>query len=608
MSSNSVNEVTLTTSLDLNISAKVEEITSTFYYGLCKLGFLFPHPRVQISPSSAEIKAKVGKSWRFEPLFAKRGFHLHTEHPNEWVKGFLEGDESISTDYVRWLARNQQNVFEVVLLRSVTKEKTAASLKSPFRLAKSFGIYVGISVSIEFQQQKSAHLATPVPGTDKLFPNVDLKAKTKEIEHNVKEYLQLIYFDFMSIDIGTTEFTSPSFDHELSLIEVVRSSLESSEKVLYCKVHCSTGQTDPKYGSLNFNFIPKLADKRVGVLPHTVMFYGLQDKSAPVYGNKNFQDMLQFIKEQVNERPMWYYPETSYWVGIDMDIPLLLTDFLVSRSQDIDLVTKMGVKGQLTFTSGQSLGYWLFDYTVALQSSCIEYKNDPYIALRLLGEDIDHVWKKEVQFQTEYIKNNNLLPILSSANPMDEVPLAPKNSGVLERNTIPELHKNIDLVESEISLLQDAVAHLPTYDITSIRNPELRILVEVTHLRIYHALYIRIALKDIIIRGRLSVAHHSSKHDDPNSDKSIHLDKAQTIRLKAKDLIAKAVEINEKQYPTAKSFDKPFNNATSYDFGYLWTAKVLHFWEREELIIKDERFGGLSSTFMNIYNPVSILL
>ena len=389
---------------------------------------------------------------------------------------------------------------------------------------------------------------------------------------------------------------------------MVRSSLESSQKVLYCKVHCSTGQTDTKYGSLNFNFIPKLADKRVGVLPHTVMFYGLQDKSAPVYGNKNFQDMLQFIKEQVNQRPMWYYPETSYWVGIDMDIPLLLTDFLVSRSDDMDLVKKMGVNGQLTFTSGQSLGYWLFDYTVALQSSSIEYKNDPYIALRLLGEDIDNVWKKEVQFQTQYIKNNNLLPILSSANPMDEVPLAPKNSGVLARNTIPELYKNIDAVEAEIVLLQDAVSHLPTYEISSIRNLELRVLVEVTHLRIYHALYIRIALKDIIARGRQSlVAHLSTKLDDPNSEKEIYLEKAQSIRLKAKGLITKAVEVNEKLYPTAHSFEKPMENPTSYDFGYLWTAKVLHFWEREELIIKDERFHGLSSTFMNIYNPVSII-
>jgi hypothetical protein len=36
------------------------------------------------------------------------------------------------------------------------------------------------------------------------------------------------------------------------------------------------------------------SDKRLGVYPHTVQFYGLDDY-APTYGNKNFTHILKYL-------------------------------------------------------------------------------------------------------------------------------------------------------------------------------------------------------------------------------------------------------------------------------------------------------------------------
>ena len=43
------------------------------------------------------------------------------------------------------------------------------------------------------------------------------------------------------------------------------------------KVHCSTAQTCPEFNDLNFNFLPELATTKMGVSPHTVQFYELDD-------------------------------------------------------------------------------------------------------------------------------------------------------------------------------------------------------------------------------------------------------------------------------------------------------------------------------------------
>ncbi|MCS6819319.1 MAG: hypothetical protein NZ522_05155, partial [Chitinophagales bacterium] len=97
-------------------------------YGLLQeqLGFKFVHPRQTIIPHWNEWPLKKDFYWKAEPLFDKKGFHLHTQHPIELTEPLLDENfpnalEQIK-EYINWLVRNGQNYFEFCLLNSVKKK------------------------------------------------------------------------------------------------------------------------------------------------------------------------------------------------------------------------------------------------------------------------------------------------------------------------------------------------------------------------------------------------------------------------------------------------------------------------------------------------------
>jgi hypothetical protein len=94
----------------LEVRSPRAEWASTLYYGLRMVGFLFPHPRIQISPTVEDLRSYCGAEFQWKPRVRYRGFHLHTAHPSEWVPGFLGREDEVARDMIRWLARNGQNV------------------------------------------------------------------------------------------------------------------------------------------------------------------------------------------------------------------------------------------------------------------------------------------------------------------------------------------------------------------------------------------------------------------------------------------------------------------------------------------------------------------
>lgn len=233
------------------------------------------------------------------------------------------------------------------------------------------------------------------------------------------------------------------------------------------------------------------------------------------------------------------------------------------------------------------MGYWLFDWTTALLCN-EEHASDPYIGLKLLGEKVD-VWKKEAEFQRKFFKEQGCLAYVTSAHPTDEVPTKHR-SGVLTRNTLSDLRDDPELLIDEIQLLEQAVAAAPT-TAPSVVTPELSQLVDVTHIRINHALTVRKALLALTNKDE--------------SEKEARLVECEEMRKKALALVSTVVSTTDSRYPDSGIHTKELKNPTDYAFGYLWPAAVLHFWEREERMI---RFGIFHEPgFMNIYTPPSHL-
>lgn len=534
------------------------------YAAIFKLGFLFPHPRWQISPSKERLKTACGTSGTFRSRISKRGFHLHTMHPNEWVNGFLMDDLDIARDFIKWMVRNQQNVLQIQTLRTSKEEHLKASL----RLAKDAGLEVGFSAAFALRQQKSIYL---VP----LSATFALDFWKKPLDKNLTTIIKKYDFDYLSAEMGTTEFTSTPAKKTLEWMDRTRKILSDHGKRLFIKIHTSTGQVDRTYG--NYNFLAQYAHKDVGVLPHTVMFYGLDDERTPVYGRENFKDIHDFMISQKDKRPTWYYPETSYYVGMDIDVPIFLTDYLYMRTNDMNRIIAEGIQGHLNFTTGQELGYWLFDWNLAVQT-WPEAEGNEYLTLELLGED-PQVWKEIVEYQRKYFNRHQIIRYISSSNLLDELP---GFHPIHDRTLLRTLHRDKKQLALEINALEEAIKELPP--LNRIKNEELRSMLTVTWLRLKHA--------------------HAVRKIISTKNKEGWLRKAIALRYEAKEILQK-VKNQHNRYPKALTFNK-IPNVTSYEEGYAQTALSLHFWEREEKMALSMSRAS-NPFFMNMYNVLKLL-
>jgi hypothetical protein len=562
----------------LSLHAEDPEWSATFYRGLQELGFLFPHPRMQISPSLRNLQsvcAQSDKTVEWKPMLKHRGFHFHTQHPNEWVHGFLMDQPQIAEDSIRWLARNMQNTFSLVLLKDL-QAHWKTHLSHAFDFAHRLGISPGIAVSFASQQQKSYRLVRRPLLWSILDPSG--RREIESIRSALTELIQTIPFDFMMIELGTSEFTSANYEKTLHWIETAQDSLSVAHQQLFIKTHVSSNQNQEPYG--NYNFLPQYSSQAVGILPHTVMYYSLLDARAPVYGRENFADMKGFLEQESKHRLTWYFPETSYYIGIDIDVPLFLTDTLVARSQDMAYLAQHQIPGQLCFTTGQELGYWLFDWTVALMTNQ-EHVEDPLIGLKLLGED-PQIWQTILTYQSQYLKNPGLLSLLSSSTLLDELPFF--HHSPLERTVLAALKDRPEQIVHEIALLQEAKHHFPSLE--AIQNFELKAMLELTRLRIHQALSLRKALL------------HSSSSRLQNGD----IEESAQTRALAQRVIMD-LKLKSERYPEAHLFERQ-SNPTSYPYGYAWSAYELHFWTREERMIRDSNY---SPFFMNIFDPLKIV-
>jgi hypothetical protein len=551
------------------VRARPTELVSTFYYGLYKMGFLFPHPRQQISPSREKILSVCNKTFRFQPTLVRRGFHLHTQHPSEWVTGFYGTDNTIARETLIWLARNFQNTVQLEVLRD-----QRASLQNHFKtlmpLAHNLGIKVGLGVSLAMIQQKSEHLLP-------IWVALTGFQSDEYLTASVDDLFERIPADYLYLELGSSEFTSLGYEKTLKWINHLSDHLQKNHRSLMVKIHVSNNQNDSEHG--NYNFLPRAANAEVGILPHSVFFYGLTDKSTPIYGRKDFSDIADLMWHEAKLRPVWYFPETSYFIGLDIDVPLFLTDYLRARSQDLKLITAKGVDGQITFTTGQELGYWLFDWTVALQTAR-ENLGDETIGLQLLGEDIK-TWKAIIDFQTEFLKNRQLIQTVSAENLMDELPFS---HPIHERILLRHLSERSSDLKQQSQNLEEALKEMPSLD--KIKNSELREMIRVTFLRIRHAFFLRRAL--------------GLRHD-PNGFRN-SLAEAAAIRLQASQSM-QLIEKKHNRYPESLVF-RESENPTSYPYGYAWPARQLFFWQREEDIVGRQIINPF---YKNLYSPFRLL-
>lgn len=250
-----------------------------------------------------------------------------------------------------WCVANRLNKVEWMLLGNYKWKEFDSSdfrkkrLNVLTKLGQSYGLLVGADVPIGNIQQHAWSIVNP---------RLPLQQQIQQIHQRV-DWVFDAGFDFLSTESGLSEFTHPDCSLMLDLLNAFAIYVnETWGREAAVKVHCSTKQTcseflDPRTNEpINFNFLTYFAHSSLGVLPHTVQVYGLGDPIGGAYGNKDYTDVEEYMYFEASQknRSVVFYPETSYWVSVDIDVPLFLPLYGQRRQHDLRRIARKEIQSQ----------------------------------------------------------------------------------------------------------------------------------------------------------------------------------------------------------------------------------------------------------------------
>jgi hypothetical protein len=601
--------------IELKLQAVSYQGISFGLYGLLqeKLGFQFYHPKQTFIPEIKNWPLSEHFEWKVDARFNKRGFHLHTMHPIELTEALLNikfqnGLEEIKT-YIDWLARNQQNYFEFNLLESINRKKWIPYIKEAVDYGKSRGIIMGVDISLHMVQQKAFMLYRNFPAS--------FLSRKKQVEKNIN-WLSQAGFDVYSVEFSTTEFSSGNIRRKKKLQLYLGELIEKKGAKLFGREHVV--QKDKllkgkKQQELILSESEKLIDSKRGLLVHSVMFYNISERKAPVYKNTNLRHMLETFKKEVKARECWYYPESAYWITFDNSVPMTLLPYLNARLDDIVLMDSLGAEGHLTFSSGWEWGYWLTDWSIARWSWSQQFngknqENHPLQYINALQPDNNtfKVMNQLLELQQEFIKEKELIRYLAPLSFADELPaflnleFQPRplySNKYLSQKAMPyqldTLKKNV--IEPLLQYAERSEALLLEIKADNYKNAEMEEFInglEITALRAKH----KAQILNFYVEKR-----EASINKTTFSDANTRLANAAKIREQA----LKIVKIQEKlyRYPN-KILSEKYKSKSAYNFGYLYTVSNLHYWKREEEQALKKKYGPFFMNIMDVWRIIGL--
>ena len=592
----------------LHLTARSPEGISCGLYGLLqeRLGFRFVHPRQTLLPRWRRWPLPVAFTFEGRPRFEQRGFHLHTQHPIELTDPLLDPTFPDAlrqvTEYLDWLARNGQNTCQFFLLRGVDRDAWPAHAVAIVAYAHRRGIRCGVAISLAMIQQQAFQAITLLRPFTSYSSQVDASLA----------WLFRVPWDFVTLEATMGE-------HLPLLQKFLPDAQARLERQVQSRYGARLLYATHVIGQEKGDRVRRPLLPESGMLIHSVMCYSISEPEAPVYGNRNQRFMLEAAQAEVGRRETWYWPESSYWVGFDSSVPLLLLPYLDSRLDDLLVMEKLGVTGHLTFTSGWEWGYWLVDWSIARWSWRFagngRNRSSPLASVNDLCADpvVRRGWCEALDLQNRYLKGMGLQRYLAALTPFSELPHP------LDRPFQPEPAFRYQW------LLQDATAAqaetLLKGDIPRLEEYAERMAVVATRLTGRIRLLVRQSRVDTVTAGLLDElttgldvtgrrARHRAltlralvaKRDETSLTPVRHKDserllgQATAVRLEAQELVRR--QEKRYRYPVG-IIARPRVNLTAYSFGYLYPAAELFFWRREEEQVREERFDPL---FRNLWN------
>ncbi|HEY9842698.1 MAG TPA: hypothetical protein V6D23_19695 [Candidatus Obscuribacterales bacterium] len=634
----------------LQVSGRGRGLLYGSYAALEILGYRFWHPLAPTLPERLTVPP-LGSNYEI-PHYRARGFTHHTMHPLE-LSHVLNGwgprgpDDAAGWEallpewesYLEWLIANRQNEVEWVLLE---KPRWGDFARGPVRqqrlkrivaLGHDWQVRIGLDAPLALEQQNGWRL---IPQSGSLSDELD------QLHRNL-DWLADTGVDFLSTELGTSEFTHGGASAMLAWLNAATDQLARRKLPFFTKIHISSGQQiedyrDPESGEpLNINFLPYYADPRLGVMPHTVQIYALDDP-APTYGHKDFSEMHRFMRMVSGKRPMLWFPESAYWVNYDINVPLFLPVYARQRLHDLRLLTREGLdlEGQMIFSSGWQDGYWLNDLLAAraawdplaaqatdeqalrslLSRQLVVFGPQADQILKLLLDTMDTQHRLLVLGQTGSappadISLRSGIAYLAGQDTWSQLAGTIRAFGLKGYQTQPERLSFEDLRDPaklklyllEVAPLLQAMAY--EFQRLATRADEIDISQLSDALR-RHWLEIRHGLRLNALRADEVYAlmeASASQATGQHSQAAAWLKRAHQAIAEAEAPVAWLSENFPGDAGRIAGWGRP--NPTVYNYGYFWPARSLFFWKRDyEQVAR----GNFNPCLNNIIDPLEVAL
>lgn len=476
------------------------------YHFMQLTGKRFFHYKEEFTPDIKETKLPANNFFYVfnnDSLMKIRGFSPHLYHPVPLSIAFHEPSDEhfeMMKDYIDWLVKNKQNYLLLPMLELDKKSKylpirdeNKPKFKEWIPFANKIVNYahqrgVKISIKLAFANFVSANSFALNPFNE-ISKSMDLDKKWKEItfldkevlakkdlnilkkkETLEKEYLELLdkyakedlneikklVDDFMQVSwdeitwhIGTSEFSPTNDDLTIRWMndtyKYIKEKYPNVEMAV--RSHVPPRPFSEKYNDSYFHLI-KFADIGINNLIHTVQAYSLVDK-APVYGTGNFEHKLKYLYFSDPKRKDIYYPESSYWVTYDVDIPLFLPVYILNRKHDIEIVKQIDhLDGHATFTTAWEWSYWFNDYMSALMQTypnrnLSELLSESFDVFGRAKEQLVKIFEETMLVQQDLLLDKNLHKYMKGVSWLTDFGITLKNNPLVNNfiegtNSTPE--------------------------------------------------------------------------------------------------------------------------------------------------------------------------
>ena len=587
-------------------------------YGLyeiaARLGVVWHHPRethLPVVQPGLELPTDFQAPFEDAPDTRLRGFHQHTQHPIVWSDYCLVADAAHRqpiTEYLRYLLRNRQNLFEWHMLKTVDWGTWPDHAAWIVEEGHRHGVLVGLVTSFADKQQNAYRLV------EDLGESLPLEERLPHQADQVRAgmaRLAAIGFDLLGFQFGTTEMTAISDAETLGWFEAAAAWQREHAPTLevYAWVHT------PKHlmaedGETPFFHLPLQAPPEIGLYIHTTMFYDLEHP-APVYGNEDFRHHHVAFTEGVGQRAVVYFPETAWWLGFDNSLPLFLPVTLSTRAWDMQevippLIGDTPLDGHVTFTTGIEWGYWLFDLYVARLAwdASLDWRAFVPDAARVFGGAGPELATAIITLadrQTEDFLGAAPLRFfyLAGESEGDELGMSAGLGGRPAKPPFWEVYTCDDepfdaWVEGDLAWLNEvrsAYHEIHAAVTPCAAGPDDPLLVEMCA-----------ALGLSAARAEQAYLHYAAVADARAGDEGAAYAKLELARLiteQVKETVAD-VEARVYRWPLELLAEEKPQSLTPYKFGYLWETRTAHFWSRRDEQLQellDVVFGHVTEDF-----------